>query len=632
VAVPLALPTSRPKAIVASATKVEKRDSETRKRQTEDWQTRALSYIYLVPELNFGSRFYSRMLKKVKIFPAILDDAGVTTRITEGPPVDILNRIQDPGGGLSSILGSYGRLMFITGEGYLLGVDFGTPRERWQFVWNNELTFGDSGQITWKRKSNAVPKEYSSSRAEAYRFWMPAPDESGAAESPMRGALEIAEELVLLGRAVRATAVSRMLQGILKIPAELSFGSEVPGADADPEANPYLREMLDHITGVIETAGSAEAAMPLMTEGAMEFLAGLDWMKIHDPATDYMEQALRTEAITRLSYGLDMPPEALKGMTDSNHWTAKQVMHDMWRSHGAGVAEQFCDDLSDSYLRPALIKEKYEGWDSIVVGFDDSEVVISPDRGEDAKQAIDRPGIINRKGYRTLSGIPDDMKPDEEETQLQIALRMRDPGLLPPKYLPAGYTPPSQRPRGPVAGPNDQTPAEDGPPEPTDGRDVSRKERSMAIQGAAKLAMIRCRGSAGAKLRTKFRVNGKVRPDIAAITGNHPNHLFAAIVGRERIPDEDPLDLVQGSADDFLAFCKDIHIEDSQAKALAQVVEVLTAKSLFEHRLPDLPSGFAAQVTRAVEVSEAMEQEIVDRNNEALRELHEIVGAAALGV
>lgn len=618
--------------MVASATKVEKRDSETRLRQTADWQIRALSYVYLVPELNFGSRFYSRMLKKIKIYPALLQPDGSTERITEGAPVEILNRIQDPGGGLSSILGSYGRLMFITGEGYLLGVDLGTWKERWLFVWNNELTFGDDGSITWKRRDNAKPKTYTSTQAVAYRFWMPAPDESGAAESPMRGSLEVAEELVLLGRAVRSTAVSRMLQGILKIPSELSFGSETPGADADPESNPYLRELLDHMAGVIETAGSAEAAMPLLTEGAMEFLAGLDWMKIHDPATDYMEQALRTEAITRLSYGLDMPPEALKGMTDSNHWTAKQVMHDMWRSHGAGVAEQFCDDLSDAYLRPWLKKEKYQDWNQVVVAFDDSQVVISPDRGEDAKQAIDRPGIINRVGYRTLSGIDEGMAPDEEETQLQIALRMRDPGLLPAKYIPAGYVPPSQRPRGPVAAPADQTSPEDGPPEPTDGRDGSRRERAAAIQGAAKLALIRCRGTAGARIRTKFRLNGRVRPDIAALTEGYPNHLVAALVGSERLESEDTLKLIGGGADDFLSLCKEMNIEDSQSRALAQVVEVFAAKTLFEHRLPDLPSGFTAQVTRAVEVSEAMEAEIVERNNQALNELQQIVGAAALGV
>ena len=86
-------------------------------------------------------------------------------------------------------------------------------------------------------------------------------------------------------------------------------------------------------------------------------------------------------------------PKALLGMTDANHWTAKQVMHDMWRSHGIPKAEQFADDLSEAYLRPALEEEGYPGWQNIVIGVDDSQVVISPDRTDDADKALDRIAI-----------------------------------------------------------------------------------------------------------------------------------------------------------------------------------------------------------------------------------------------
>ena len=68
--------------------------------------------------------------------------------ITTGAPVELLNRIQDPGGGRTSILGMYGKLMFITGEGYLFGRGIGEGREKWSFVWREELRFDDAGKVT----------------------------------------------------------------------------------------------------------------------------------------------------------------------------------------------------------------------------------------------------------------------------------------------------------------------------------------------------------------------------------------------------------------------------------------------------------------------------------------------------
>lgn len=625
-AVPVSLPKEQPRSITASAMKVEKRKTETQKRLTADWQDQAFKYIYLVPELNYASRFYSRMLKKIKIFPAIRKADETLEPIKEGLPVDLLDRIQDPGGGRSAILGSYGRLMFVVGEGYLLGVDLKRDTERWQFVWSKELVFEDNGAITWKRTSTSAGETYPASRAVAYRMWMPAPDESGAAESPMRAIMEVAEELVLLTRAVRATSVSRMVNGMLKIPSELSFGSDVPGADDDPENNPFLRNLIDHITGAIENAGSAEAATPFFAEGAAEFLAELVWEKLHDPATDYMEKELRAEAITRCAWGLDLPPEVIKGMTEANHWTGRQITHDMWRSHGAPVAEQFCDDLCDGYLRPALREAKnedgglaYPNWDKVVIGFDDSEVVISPDRSEDADRAWDR-GTIKMPDYLKLKGISIDAQADEETVQMFLALKLRNPDLLPKKYLPDGWVTDAERQqqqRGPVAAPEDERDAEEGPPPPGPAGVSRRESRKLSLQGAATIALLRCREVAGARIRQQHK---KV-PEVLALTDGKPNALVASILGQERLMvlgTKEPIALVKDGTNLFLDYCHDTQVDETQAKALAQMIEVFAARTLYERRTPELTSGIIAQILRACEVSEAIEEDVVKGNNHAL--------------
>lgn len=103
-AIPLAIPEPRvrQRIVTASASQLQPQDSDERRRQqqhTSDWQKRAFGYTRLIPELNYASRFYAKMLQKLRIFPAMREANDVSTPITSGPPVDLLERIQDPGGG-----------------------------------------------------------------------------------------------------------------------------------------------------------------------------------------------------------------------------------------------------------------------------------------------------------------------------------------------------------------------------------------------------------------------------------------------------------------------------------------------------------------------------------------------------
>ena len=59
--------------ITASAYKVGDGDSDYSRRHALIWQERALEYVRIVPELNFASRFYPRMLKQLRLFPATRD-------------------------------------------------------------------------------------------------------------------------------------------------------------------------------------------------------------------------------------------------------------------------------------------------------------------------------------------------------------------------------------------------------------------------------------------------------------------------------------------------------------------------------------------------------------------------------
>jgi hypothetical protein len=546
-------------------------------------QHRALEYYDQIPELHFVCHFLARMMSRVRYFPAILDESGKITEITEGEPVERLNKIQDPGGGRSQIQYRYGLLQTVTGEGVLFGYRLDEPDERWKFLWKDEVKIRDDGVAV---RLDAQKKE-TKDVGVAYRMWTPHPRHSDEADSPIFVIMDICEELLILTESVRSTAVSRIPNGIFLVPSEISPSPPEPGGDEDPENNILLQDWMTHVQNQKENIGSAEAAVPFLFEAAYDYLDRVQWIKTHDPATDYMEKDLRLEAIKRMALGMDMPPEALLGMTDANHWTAKQVMHDMWRSHGIPKAEQFADDLSEEYLRRGLEEDGYKNWNRVVVGVDDSQVVISPDRTEDADKALDRIAI-GFPGYRVLKGIPESMAPTEQEREFLASLKLRQPIELEGGELVIPQ-------RGPVAQANGNSP-EDGPADPGT-RLTSRQESRTAsaeILGAAALALNRCRELAGVRIR---RNDESIAPGI-------PLPLIASVLGPEKVTD--PLKLVKGGAAGYRSLLEEWGFETAQAESLAQTLEVYAARTLYESRQPELPAGFIAQVEKAKETSDAL--------------------------
>lgn len=583
-------PWRKPRALVGSAFKLNRQESEYAKRLQQPWQFRALGYYDRIGEIRFCSQFYARMLARIMVYPAKPNEKGELERITSGTAVDLLDRVQDPGGGRRRMQYDYGRLMFVTGEGVLLVTDENTEREKWRFLWREEVRMEDGVAIR-KDAQNQDTNE----RGTGYRMWTPHPIQSDLADSPLRSVLDIAEELLLLTAAVRSTAISRLVNGILLLPTEAAPAPFEEGLDEDPELSPFLQRLTEHITAAIEAPGSAEAQAPYLLEAGYEYLDRVKWMQMHDPATDYMERDLRIEAIKRLALGLDLPPEALLGMTDSNHWTAQQVQHDMWRSHGVPIADQWCADLNDVYLRPALIEADEDPTD-IVIGYDDSQVVVSPDLTAIADEAMDRMAI-SFKGYRELKGIREDMAPSEEEQRLVAGVKMRDPVV-------AGLEEEAPAVRGPQAAPGVHQPLTQVPDSPPAGQVVSRPDARVAsILGAADMAIRACRSKAGARLRTQVASPSKSTPKCSecqqAIDGI-PNAVVAATLGVETLRDmaaRDPLTLVAGGTADFLSALEEWGVPRAHADVLCERIEAYAAQTLFEPNTPDIPPGFASFVS-----------------------------------
>lgn len=603
----MALPEARPRPaqpIRGSGRRVveDQRGAGQKPRTSLPWQERALAYYDMIGELHFASQFYARPLSRLKLGVGFVNpEDGVVEPILDGPAVDLLERVQDPGGGRTVMLSTYGQLMFIVGECFMLNtIDPDTAEERWEIVSTDELRFDQQASSYTRRRVPGRGEELKAAPDEdfepvddeaiVYRLWKRHPRYSGWADAPMRAVLDVAEELVMLTLAVRARARSRLAQsGILYVPNELSPQPVNVIGDEDAEADPFLDDLTTHFVTPIEDEGTAAAVVPFVVRGPAKIgdVAAKDaffHIATHDLAETYPEAQLREEAVKRMALGLDMPPEALLGMTDANHWTAWQVQDEIWQSHLAPIAQQFVDDLTSIYLRPAAKEEGVDRAEDLVVTYDAAEILTNPDRGKDATVLYDK-RAIGKKPLRDAMGFEDEDAPDEEELNEMLAVALRDPTFI------TGEAPEPEI----IEVETPQIPNEGEPPEPSRNGSEAPVQASARVLGAAEMALARCREVAGSRLRSKYRQRAEMR-----VADGKPNAEIASILGPVTLGNlgADPLDLVSEGSSAFVGLLVQWGHSEREAAALGTMLETYAARTLFEDRSPAAPAGFAGFLSR----------------------------------
>lgn len=558
------------------------------------WQQLALFFTTTIPELQYASKFYARMLEKIEIYPATRTSDGKTTPIEDGEPVDLLERIQDPGGGRSQLQYRYGQFQFVTGECYLFGrnlngfdvINNREAPEVWSMVWREELKFDGDGRVT-HMLAPQVPmdtfqfedsnyRELPPGSAEAYRMWTPSLRFSGWPTSPMEAVMQMSQELLTLSSSVEATATSRLVRSkLLFLPSEMEPAPLDADGDEDPQSSPWLQDLIAHIENAINDPQAAASLGPFITFMDGELIALIRDLSLHDPSTDYLEKDLRRECIERITRGLDLPPEVVDGMSSANHWAAWWISDDMWRSHGEPVAEQFCDDMCEAYLRPALREAGYDGWQDVVIDFDATGVVVNPDRSKDADEAWDR-GAVGYKGVRAMKNIPEEWAQTEEEHKEWLAIKKvvvdEEGNPIPSSGSGAGL------PAEEVA-----TGDEPGPPSGQPG-EVSENTNlpASAFQAAAQVALSHCRELAGARIRARR----SSCPECIESVRDVDKTLVASALGADVLKTlkVTPTELVSGGADSFQQILVQWGNDQESAKAVARLVEHHAARTLLQEK------------------------------------------------
>jgi hypothetical protein len=288
------------------------------------------------------------------------------------------------------------------------------------------------------------------------RLWKEHPRFSEWADAGTRSCMELLEKIIILNRAEKAVAKSRLAgSGILALPQEL-----VPPAwqnqgsvDNPMESNPLYIALADSMMSPLTDEGSPSSVVPFLLFGPGEIIKNMKYEPLARQFDTEAAQLSITNAIQQIANTLELPKEILLGAGEATHWTVWAIREDVFQAHIQPLIELICEALTRTYLAQALSRLTPEQLkaagvsdpDDVMVWYDASQLVIRPDKGDKAIAAHDR-FLISDEALRRETGFGDEDKPSDEEYAKRVGVKLADAQMAltgKPTPAPQPLAPPS---------------------------------------------------------------------------------------------------------------------------------------------------------------------------------------------
>ncbi|MBT2226270.1 hypothetical protein [Nonomuraea sp. NEAU-A123] len=486
------------------------------------WQVEAWEMYDQVGEMRFAVNLVANAISRCRLVagrmtPGIDDPEP----IDDGVPADLVADFAGGRGGQGAFLTRAVQHLTVPGDSYFVGrrleadeIDPGGPAEEWRPYSTEETTHGPNG---WQVNPGDGAIDLGADDM-IFRCWLPSPRRWTQAESSVGSALPVLREVHGLTQRIMAEIDSRLAgNGLLVLPQEFEM---LRGQGAQTEAGAeasFVETLLDYMITPIKDRGTASAVVPLIVTAPGDYIAQAQHIKFFNEL-DGRSHEIREGAITRLARSMDMPPEVMLGLSDSNHWSAWAIDRDVIQLHLAPLLGVICWALTIGWYRPALAAASVPNADQLVVWYDTSTLEIPPDRSEAAKDLYDR-YAIGPVTLRRETGFQESDAPTSAELKEMILLKLVDRISDPRALLEALGVSVADVPE--LAPPAAPTPAigtgddqgDEGPPDNApDSVQASGTLTPVELAYVAELAVQRALELAGKRLLTRhYRAT---RPDL----------------------------------------------------------------------------------------------------------------------
>lgn len=516
-----------------------------------DWQNLAWMFYDIVGEYRFACDWVGSMLSKAVLYPTLdKRDGEGPQRVTDGLPDELMDMLADGEEGQSDLLRAMGIHFTVAGECYLVGTTV-DDEDYWNIYASTELS---ARSDKWYANGKEIKSD---SDPLVIRMWMPHPKNPQMANSPSRAMLPILAEIDALTKHVAAQIDSRLAgAGILWVPTEMSFPTQ-PVTHEDGTVSTtgtgvsaFMAMLQNVMSTAIQNREDASALVPITVSAPADQIGAVKHMQFWSEL-DRQAVELRNEAIRRLALGMDMPPEVLLGVADTNHWAAWAADESAIKAHTEPLLKIIARSLAAGYLRPLLRDaEQAVGGEpldfpirSYGIGADTSQMRLRPNRSKEALELYQN-GELSAVALRRETGFSEDDAPDADEMRMWFTRKVASGSTTPELVegalralgveLPAvltGVTPDETQDARPT--PSLLEHPVQGPP------DTEEAVRVARLEAAAEQMVYRALERAGNKMRTRFgKINGVSALDtyryVKANPGNLDHYLEDAFTGVDR--------------------------------------------------------------------------------------------------
>jgi hypothetical protein len=418
------------------------RDRKLATEGSKAWQNEAWTYFDEVEEVKYAAGFRGALMSRLLLYagfvlqpdqpPVPIGDvpAGVLPAGFADAAIEELSRLGtiDQQAGLFN---SWGSIATISGESYLVGKvdELAETGERWRLFSEQNIVRSPTGRgVAVREKPGGPPEPVDPDNDFVSRVWRPHARWPALPDANTRSVLATAEELLIYARQFRAVGKSRNSAGLLYMANEIG---DLPNSDGTP--NGFETRLVQSQATAISEDGAPSAAIPHIVRGPAAFGTGQRQVSAKDAIFHIpLDRKIDEKAVERISFliqrlahGLDVPVEILTGIADINHWGAWQIEDSTYKAHIEPDALTFATAITAEIIRPGLI-DRF-GPDAlplirrVVAAVNPANLVVRPNRAQDAKEAHNA-GAISNEALRRYLSFPETDAPTSEEMLLRLVL------------------------------------------------------------------------------------------------------------------------------------------------------------------------------------------------------------------
>lgn len=425
-------------AIVASATRVDIPQANARRRKAAeaDWQADSWHHYNRCGELQYAATWMANSLSRIRLYAAEVGDDGRPGKPAANVTAQkIAHQLFGGPSQAGQMLAQIGVHLTVPGDLFIVAEsDPASPQDDWYIISTSELV-KKNGQLGVDRGDGWRPLDPNTTVL--IRVWNPHPQRYEEATSATRACLPVLRELEKLDQHVHATLESRLPAGILFLPDNISFRAPTPETQAaSGSVDAFMSMLTEAMMAAIEDRDSPASLVPITVKVPPEAMNSVQHISFGNDLIAAVA-TMREACIRRLALGLDMPPEQLLGMGDSNHWSSWQIEEGGVKVHVEPKALTICAALTESYFRPALRAAGVENPEDYCLWYDVTELILRPNRAQAAQDLYETRSLGEDVMMREAGFDPEADKADAAEfkRRLLMDLLFKQPdfaaGILP---------------------------------------------------------------------------------------------------------------------------------------------------------------------------------------------------------